>query len=282
MIIQANSYKIPLKDNSIDMAVTSPPYFGLRSYGTPPLIWDDDPNCSHEWVDASWKNPNASGGWQGGAESKVINEGQKVADYHTRLIPGKKCSKCKAWCGHLGLEPTPDLYCSHLVQIFREVRRVLKPMGIFFLNIGDSYSGSGQDSGKKLGDRSQSIGRIVGEASPTKKLDVPGLKPKNLIGIPWRVALALQVDGWYLRCDIIWSKPNPMPESVSGSCWVKHRIKAKQTVNSESKWENCPGCEKCSPNDGLVLAWNSGRPTKSQCQIMGCLKWWEYVSKGEA
>ena len=113
--------------------------------------------------------------------------------------------------GQLGLESTPDLYVASIVAVFREVWRVLRDDGTLWLNLGDSYSmstrGAGGDgkqytnSGAVMGDRGWHIG--------------PGLKPKDLVGIPWRAAFALQADGWYLRSDIIWSKPNPMPESVT-------------------------------------------------------------------
>ena len=108
----------------------------------------------------------------------------------------------------LGLEPTPELYVAHMVEVFREVRRVLRDDGTLWLNLGDSYNGSGPSGGpgKQYTNR--------GSQDTTAK-NVRGLKPKDLVGIPWRVAFALQADGWYLRCDIIWSKPNPMPESVT-------------------------------------------------------------------
>lgn len=124
--------------------------------------------------------------------------------------------------GQIGLEETPEQYVEKLVVIFREVRRVLKDDGTLWLNLGDSYNGSGQDSGKKLGSKSQSIGRIVGEANPTKATRIKGLKPKDLIGIPWMVAFALRADGWWLRQDIIWHKTNPMPESVTDRCTKAH------------------------------------------------------------
>lgn len=113
------------------------------------------------------------------------------------------------WKGALGLEPTPALYVQHLVGIFRALRRVLRDDGTVWLNLGDSYNGSGgaggdyNEGGLKEG-QPRYPGRKVG-----------GLKPKDLVGIPWRVAFALQEDGWWLRSDIIWAKPNPMPESVT-------------------------------------------------------------------
>ena len=113
----------------------------------------------------------------------------------------------------LGLEPTPEEYVAKMVEIFREVRRVLRDDGTLWLNLGDSYAANGISGLDIQGDTS-----TVGKANPRshhKKVVPPGLKPKDLIGIPWRVALALQADGWYLRSDIIWHKPNPMPESVT-------------------------------------------------------------------
>jgi DNA modification methylase len=95
--------------------------------------------------------------------------------------------------GQIGLEPTPEAFVAKLVEVFREVKRVLRDDGTVFLNLGDSYANN-----------------------------TPGLKPKDLIGIPWRVAFALQADGWYLRQDIIWHKPNPMPESVRDRCTKAH------------------------------------------------------------
>lgn len=118
--------------------------------------------------------------------------------------------------GQLGLEKTPGEYVEHLVAIFREVRRVLRDDGCLWLNLGDSYaSGSGGD--KNIGDpNNPKAGNGPKSMYKSRKREpVPGLKPKDLVGIPWRVAFALQQDGWYLRSDVIWSKPNPMPESVT-------------------------------------------------------------------
>lgn len=112
----------------------------------------------------------------------------------------------------LGLEATPELYVAKMVEVFSEVRRVLKNDGTLWLNLGDSYAGSGRGNnpnGKQGTNKGTSF-------DPENSGFVPiGLKPKDLVGIPWRVAFALQADGWYLRSDIIWSKPNPMPESVT-------------------------------------------------------------------
>lgn len=113
----------------------------------------------------------------------------------------------------IGLEPTPDAYVQNLVAVFREVRRVLRDDGTLWLNLGDSYAANpGQ---RKETDKAgpKQLTKRGSTGSPSR--DIDGLAAKNLVGIPWRVAFALQADGWYLRSDIIWSKPNPMPESVT-------------------------------------------------------------------
>jgi DNA modification methylase len=125
--------------------------------------------------------------------------------------------------GQIGLEATPDAFVAQMVDVFREVRRVLKDDGVLFLNLGDSYATGGGKVGNCPG------GGVQGEAwkergvmTPANRMPLPGLKPKDLIGVPWRVAFALQADGWWLRQDIVWSKPNPMPESVRDRCTKAH------------------------------------------------------------
>jgi len=108
------------------------------------------------------------------------------------------------------LEPTPEEYVVKLVEVFREVRRVLREDGVLWLNLGDSYNGSGKKEAQ-INSPKQMTSRGANTQRGTR---VAGLKPKDLIGIPWQVAFALQADGWWLRSDIIWAKPNPMPESV--------------------------------------------------------------------
>jgi DNA modification methylase len=133
--------------------------------------------------------------------------------------------------GQIGLEPTPDEYVSKMVQVFREVRRVLRDDGTLWLNLGDSYAA--QRGGSPMpaetlaggisghGDKVAKRGRESAYL-PHRNAASLGLKHKDLIGIPWRVAFALQADGWYLRQDIIWHKPNPMPESVTDRCTKAH------------------------------------------------------------
>jgi len=136
--------------------------------------------------------------------------------------------------GQLGLEKTPEEYVAKLVEIFREVRRVLRDDGTLWLNLGDSYFGSGKGGNPEGSKWSGFMGNKKREAAAMpkqievwaddKSVDVykNTYKPKDLVGIPWRVAFALQADGWYLRQDIIWHKPNPMPESVTDRCTKAH------------------------------------------------------------
>ena len=119
--------------------------------------------------------------------------------------------------GQIGLEPTPEEHVERMVEVFREVRRVLRDDGVLWLNYGDCYAGSttGADRPPEPGHTHEDSGRVkTGQENKHRRPDA-GLKPKDLVGMPWRIAFALQADGWYLRSDIIWSKPNPMPESVT-------------------------------------------------------------------
>ena len=127
-----------------------------------------------------------------------------------------------AWLGCLGNEPTVDLYVAHLVEVFREVRRVLRSDGTLWLNLGDSYATGGRGTYRNPGSDvepiehggKQAYTREYARQQPNR-MPIPGLKPKDLVGIPWLVAFALRADGWWLRSEIIWAKPNPMPESVA-------------------------------------------------------------------
>lgn len=121
--------------------------------------------------------------------------------------------------GQIGLEETPEAYVAKLVELFSEVKRVLRDDGTLWLNLGDSYNGSGKGQTPD-GANDPKVNKTRGMKLNAAKIS--NLKPKDLIGIPWRVAFALQADGWYLRQDIIWHKPNPMPESVTDRCTKAH------------------------------------------------------------
>ena len=165
-----------LDDNSIDCCITSPPYYGLRDYGTGKWI-GGDPNCPHKRL-SKFSESTITGHRQEGLRGNVGD-----------AIFKSVCPLCGAIRkdGQIGLEETPQDYVASLMEVFNEVHRILKPTGTFWLNIGDTYNSD-----------------------------------KNMYGIPWRVAFALQDAGWILRQDIIWHKPQTMPEPVKDRCVKSH------------------------------------------------------------
>lgn len=194
-----------LPEESVQCVVTSPPYFGLRDYGTASWEGGDDPNCNHRPDEAgSTKKPTA---------------GQRE---HAGRFCGPVCWKCGARRidSQIGLEPTLDAYVAKMVEVFRAVRRVLRKDGTVFCNLGDAYANAGgrgeQGTTGQRADRTFTYTREASTVPPA------GFKPKDLLGVPWRVAFALQADGWWLRQDIVWHKPNPMPESVTDRCTKAH------------------------------------------------------------
>jgi len=152
MIVRGDARKLPLRDETVQCVVTSPPYFQLRDY-----------QCGERQI---------------------------------------------------GLESTPEAYIADLVEVFGEVRRVLRPDGVLWLVLGDCYWGTN---------------------SSQRSLRHPTLKSKDLIGIPWRIALALQADGWYLRADVIWAKPNPMPEPVRDRRAGGQQSSERESLSSASR-----------------------------------------------
>jgi len=167
-----------LPESSVHMCMTSPPYWQLRDYGDGTVaVWNGDDDCDHEWEVAdevrrggsnTQENPPDVGGNQHAQGTGIRGSG----------VESDECRRCGAWRGQLGLEPVREQYVENLVTVFRHIRRVLRPDGSAWLNIGDTYKN----------------------------------KQKNLI--PHRVAIALQSDGWVVRNDVTWVKPNPMPSSV--------------------------------------------------------------------
>lgn len=224
-----------LPADTVQCCITSPPYWGLRDYSIAPQIWDGDEMCSHVWSDEQRRQ---AGGGQPGSKQRWQHVGQGPSG-HPAVSAGATCTLCGAWRGCLGLEPTPEDYVRHIVEVFREVKRVLRPGGTLWLNLGDCYAtgagrvgdcpgggaqgarwagtGGSRGSGrpKQNGRGESQVMPAMGPMTQPNRLPIPGLKPKDLVGIPWRVAFALQADGWWLRSDIVWSKPNPMPESVA-------------------------------------------------------------------
>lgn len=208
-ILQGNS-KEKLKEiqsESIDCIVTSPPYYGLRDYGTGKWI-GGDPNCPHRRI-SKFSEKTITGHAQPELSGNV---GDAIYKTFCPLCGARRIDE------QIGLEETPEAFIQSLVEVFRECKRILKDDGTLWVNIGDSYCGTGSKGDYK--DPKYADGRNGQAVSITQK--VQGCKAKDLIGIPWLLAFALRDDGWYLRQDIIWHKPNPMPESVTDRCTKSH------------------------------------------------------------
>ena len=197
------------------MCVTSPPYFGLRSY-----LPDDSPDKPLE----------------------------------------------------IGLEETPEQYVARMIEVFRCVRDVLTDDGTLWVNIGDSYAGGGGGNYSK-GTRNNSGQNITNVRNRTDWLDSTGLKPKDLIGIPWMLAFALRADGWFLRQDIIWHKPNPMPESVRDRCTKAHEYVFLLSKSERYYYDNTAILE-----DAKWERWGDQTVIKEQ---QGTAKWIGNKSKAE-
>ena len=192
-----------LDAGSVDMCVTSPPYYGLRCYG---------------------------------------------AD------------------GQIGLEETPELYISRLIETFREARRVLRDDGTLWVVIGDSYAGGGKGAWSNKDSQKEVYVPDSGSAQSRMRKTWDGIKPKDLIGIPWMLAFALRADGWFLRNDIIWEKPNSMPSSVKDRCTVSHEYifmlskSSKYYFDYEAIKEPCVSGDLTSPRGSLgAFSLHSGR-----------------------
>ena len=192
--------------------VTSPPYYGLRDYGTATWI-GGDPNCKHRKVGKQGSNCITG--------HKNHDDMGSVGDYIFKSV----CPMCGAirQDSQIGLEESPEEYVESLVSVFREVRNILTDDGTLWVNLGDSYYNYRPGKGQSL--VKQSVSKTKQDlpdncSRRANKLD--GLKEKDLIGIPWLFAFAMRKDGWYLRQDIIWHKPNPMPESVKDRCTKSH------------------------------------------------------------
>jgi len=285
-----------LPEGSVHMAITSPPYFGLRNYERCPCASVQSGSVGSSTLEPGPKSGNTQIAKERVPDmncKKCSGTGKQAdltyiwdAEYgcpHQWIDEGT-CVKCGAWRGQLGLEPTPELYIQHLVSIFHEMKRVLRDDGVFWLNIGDSYSSSGGSKTPKS---------INGAGTANNAIDFgvraeSDLENGNLLMIPFRLALALQSDGWIVRSDTIWCKGasfgpyvgNVMPEPCNGIRWERHKIEPERVAEVADNpdredggravgaapwnvWKDCPGCEVCSPNDGLVLRKQAWRPTKS-------------------
>lgn len=196
-----------LGPGQVQCMVTSPPYWGLRSYPVPPLVWGGDPGCAHEWGDeqrAVWANdlPGAT------------NPGKNAGARRRARKSGRWCQRCGAWLGQLGGEPTVEAYVAHLVEVFRLLRPGLADDGVLWLNLGDTYAFRSARVGGRRSSSDGQVRRGVPESGERPKA-YGLLKHKDLVLVPFRAALALQAEGWYVRSNIVWEKPNALPEAVT-------------------------------------------------------------------
>lgn len=245
-----------IPDGTIQTCVTSPPYWGLRDYGT--ASWDGgDPACDHQRKPMATKaNINRNCG-----------TGNDIKNATAREFYKDICAKCGATRidSQIGLEQTPDEYVAEMVAVFREVRRVMKDDGTLWLNLGDSYAGNNiraSNNGRAgFGTKREGVFTKTGE----------GLKDKDLVGIPWRVAFALQADGWWLRQDIIWHKPNPMPESVTDRCTKAHEYVFLLTKSARYYFNNKAIKEPVSESSlkRAEYGWDCDRPSTKNASMGG-------------
>ena len=222
---------------SVHCVVCSPPYWGLRTYGTPPQVWGGDPGCEHAFLSETVATEIGGGNWSQARNGRGEVQGE-VAEFREPMRSQTKrgfCSRCGAWRGELGLEPDWRLYIEHIVAVFAEVWRVLRRDGTVWLNLGDSYAtgagnvgaspGGGEQGERWKGNRGVHKPEQSGKAAPRiaamgpmtqpNRMPQAGLKPKDLVMMPARVAIALQEWGWWVRSEIVWAKTSPMPESVT-------------------------------------------------------------------
>ncbi len=259
-----------LPNDSVHCCVTSPPYWGLRDYGLEPVIWGGSARCHHRWLEVL--QPAANGLVNSPMTGDTLNA--KAATRTVKL--SGSCPRCGAWRGQLGLEPTPELYVSHLAEVFREVRRVLRDDGTLWLNLGDCYAtgggkvatapGGGEQGARwsgyrgTRGESNKHSAGAIGPLTQPNRLSIAGLKPKDLVGIPWRAAFALQADGWYLRSDIVWSKPNPLPESVRDRPTKSHEYLFLLTKRERYYYDQVALMEPCASGPSAVRKMLNGVP----------------------
>jgi DNA modification methylase len=231
-----------LPDESVQVIVTSPPYYALRDYGNPPTVWRGDSECEHEWgEERTVRRTRSDNAGLVGLRGEHDRPSQVYLDKdRVGTSCGQWCQHCGAWRGCLGLEPTPSMYAEHLVWFSMEFWRVLRPDGIFFLNLGDSYASQGGKTPEQPRHWDEWEKNYIGFHETRRLASEIGLKPTDLVGIPWMVAFAMRDAGWYLRSEspvvqdwrcpscgdsmtvvrentdgeIIWEKPNPLPDST--------------------------------------------------------------------
>jgi len=201
-----------LPAESVQLAVTSPPYYSLRNYGTAPQVWGGSKDCIHTWGDGPTVREITGG--------KTPKQTTNVGSY-TGPRSAQTCQRCGAWKGELGSEAAPDAFVSHLVEVFAAVRRVLRRDGCLIVNLNDSYVGSGKGPSNSLQRPASCLNdkQLRAGAAPTTWTPIPeGLRPKSRLAVPERFVLAMLADGWIYRDDRAWCKKAPMPESTRDRC----------------------------------------------------------------
>jgi site-specific DNA-methyltransferase (cytosine-N4-specific) len=243
MLIQTNARLIPLRDESVQAIITSPPYFGLRSYeGNQVSIWDANPYCHHQWRETSrivqtpQRDHGEGGGW---AETRGTEPSRAGRAFISSQ--GQFCSICGGWRGAFGLEPEIALYVSHSIQILSECYRVLRHDGICFWVIADSYSFSARATLEQQKSPVQ-IGNKGSLFKPGRSLSIP---KKNLCLVPEHLAVACQQAGWNVRQKLVWAK-NSIPESVKDRCSRSHEFILMLTKSDRYFWDHAAAQELAS------------------------------------
>lgn len=247
-----------LPDDSIDMSITSPPYWGLRNYGdNAKTIWSGDPVCDHEWGKETIINRGHPG-------EKTTLVGTQTAELSKSACNlGASCQKCNAWQGQLGLEPTIEMYIQHLCDIFDETRRILKDTGSLWVNIGDTFSAtrSYQIDGTKQTPNSQPSQGMSAKEN--------GIPDKSLCGIPERFVIEMINRGWIKRNTIIWQKPNAMPSSVDDRFTVDFEYLYLFTKKPHYYFEQQLEALSESSIERNKYSWNSNQRTHSPTEKRG-------------
>ena len=264
-LLNASADGIPLVDGTAHCVVTSPPYWSLRKY---------QGQQERDWP----------------AVSYAPMPGLPPVE-----VPAMRCA--------LGLEPDPVSYVAHLILCFRECYRVLRDDGVMWAVMGDSYCAYW--SGKTKSPLAQYTEKCGAGQERPNKVGFPEIKQGSLMFIPHRLALALQADGWLVRNDPIWHKLAPMPESVAGTRWERHKVKVRNLRKRSTNWAmksgntsgdagpglaynpwaeytDCPGCPSCEPNGGYVLRRGSWRHTRAHETVIMCVKSMGYWANQEA
>ncbi len=212
-----------LPDKSVDCVMTSPPYWAKRDYQLSPSIWGGNPKCKHDWVIATRRSKQTQDPTPLASKQRSNGRSRQSAEQQG-VRTGEYCAKCNAWKGCFGLEPSVNLYIAHLVEIFTDIKRVLKSTGTVWVNLGDTYAGSwgNYSTGRQSTNSRESQSKVHQLSRPgamDESIRSPSslhqsVRKKSLCLIPMRFALAMADQGWLVRNIIVWHKPNHMPESI--------------------------------------------------------------------